>query len=307
MKKGLFWLFMLLLLGYGAAHLKKANVANKTSSAVTEGATARTEPAAKEEPMKEDKQNQESALQKNELTLKITNDQIYKGNLLLVNQDHRVPKQGEASEELNLYQHKELVKGFGLLDSTIQASPDLVEKFTVMIRAAAKQGVRHFIINSGYRDAKEQSQLYRQMGADYAMPAGYSEHNLGLSLDIGSTQGEMNQAAEGKWLVDNAWKYGFVLRYPKDKTAITGIQYEPWHFRYVGLPHSAIMHEKNFVLEQYLDFLKSQKTVSIAVDHQTYEISYYPVSGNAVVHVPANRRYELSGNNMDGVIVTVYP
>ena len=81
------------------------------------------------------------------------------------------------------------------------------------------------------------------MGSDYALPAGYSEHNLGLSLDIGSTQKKMEKAPEGKWIEENVWKHGFVLRYPKNKSNITGIQYEPWHIRYVGLPHSAIMQK----------------------------------------------------------------
>jgi D-alanyl-D-alanine carboxypeptidase len=75
------------------------------------------------------------------------------------------------------------------------------------------------MINSGYRDNKEQGQLYKDMGADYALPAGYSEHNLGLALDIGSTQPDMNQAPEGKWLTKNTWTYGFILLCPKDKTA----------------------------------------------------------------------------------------
>lgn len=286
MKKWFFWLAILVLLGYVAQQKLKG---------------------VYEKPPEEDYQAQEGTPQKNELTIKVTKEQIYKGNLLLVNKDHPVPPRDEGSEAVNLFQHKELVKGFGLPDNTIRLSPSLAQKFTTMIAAAGKDGVRHFLINSGYRDDKEQSLLYQQMGADHAMPAGFSEHNLGLSLDIGSTQGEMNHAAEGKWLKNNAWRYGFILRYPKDKTAITGIQYEPWHFRYVGLPHSVIMQENNFVLEQYLDFLKERKTISTTIDHQTYTISYYPVSASTTIHVPANGRYEISGNNVDGVIVTVYP
>ena len=168
-------------------------------------------------------------------------------------------------------------------------------------------GLRHFMINSGYRDNKEQSQLYKEMGADYALPAGHSEHNLGLALDIGSTQDEMNQAPEGDWLINNAAAYGFILRYPKDKTAITGIQYEPWHFRYVGLPHSVIMQQKNLSLEQYLDYLKQQKSITTSVKGKIYEISYYSITQNSIIHVPSNRSYQLSGNNMDGVIITVFP
>jgi D-alanyl-D-alanine carboxypeptidase len=176
-----------------------------------------------------------------------------------------------------------------------------------MIGAAEKEGVRHFSINSGFRDFDEQNVLYQEMGSDYALPAGHSEHNLGLSLDVGSTQMKMDEAPEGKWLEKNAWKYGFIIRYPKDKTAITGIQYEPWHIRYVGLPHSVIMEENNFSLEEYLDFLKEQKPLSTTIQGEKYEISYYPATKNTTIDVPTNLRYEISGDNMDGVIVTVIP
>ena len=77
------------------------------------------------------------------------------------------------------------------------------------------------LMSSGYRDFKEQSKLYKEMGSDYALPAGYSEHNLGLSLDVGSTQKKMEKAPEGKWIEENVWKHGFVLRYPKNKSNIT--------------------------------------------------------------------------------------
>ncbi|MFD2169340.1 M15 family metallopeptidase [Tumebacillus lipolyticus] len=284
MKKRLFWLAILLLIGYGIAQDKLEDVKQP----------------------KVDVQVQTEVSQKDEPTIKVTKDQIYKGDLLLVNKDHPVPAGGEESEAINLSQHQELVQGFGMLDNTIQLSPSLLEKFSTMIRAAEQKGVNHFLISSGYRDDQEQDQLYQQMGAEYAMPAGYSEHNLGLSIDIGSTQGDMNRAPEGKWLIQNAWRYGFVLRYPQNKEAITGIRYEPWHFRYVGLPHSAIMQKKGFVLEEYLKFLKEQKTVTATVDHHAYEVFYYPVSTDTTIHVPANGRYEISGNNIDGVIVTVY-
>ncbi|HJV30984.1 MAG TPA: M15 family metallopeptidase, partial [Bacillales bacterium] len=207
----------------------------------------------------------------------------------------------------NLLTHNELKKGYSYSGSEIYLSEDVAREFSEMTVAAEKEGVRHFSINSGFRDFDEQNVLYQEMGSNYALPAGHSEHNLGLSLDVGSTQAKMNEAPEGKWLENNAWKYGFILRYPKDKTAITGIQYEPWHIRYVGLPHSVIMEEKNFSLEEYLDFLKEQKSISTTIHGEKYEISYYPVSKDTTIHVPTNLRYEISGNNMDGVIVTVFP
>ncbi|NQX68549.1 VanY-A/VanY-F/VanY-M family D-Ala-D-Ala carboxypeptidase [Paenibacillus alba] len=288
MKKWVFWLVICLLLGYEAFQQKAEVVINGDSDKTNNEVQAVTS-------------------QGSDLTIKVTPDQIYQGNLVLINKDYPVHQAGTTTDVVNLFQHKELIKGFGLLDDTIRLSQSVMQPFTKMIQAADKDGIDHFMINSGYRDKKEQGQLYKEMGSDYALPAGYSEHNLGLALDIGSTQKEMDQAPEGKWLKKNAWTYGFILRYPKDKTAITGIQYEPWHFRYVGLPHSLIMQQKNFTLEQYLDFIKEQKTISTTVKVQKYEITYYPVSKSTTIHVPSNQRYEMSGNNIDGVIVTLLP
>jgi zinc D-Ala-D-Ala carboxypeptidase len=239
-------------------------------------------------------------------TKTITTEQIYQGNLLLINRKYPVRQESVKSDIINLSKHSELINGYGLLNTDIYLSKEIAQKFSEMVNAAAKEGVSHFIINSGYRDFGEQSVLYQEMGDDYALPAGYSEHNSGLSLDVGSSLTKMDRAPEGKWLKENAWKYGFILRYPKDKTDVTGIQYEPWHIRYVGFPHSAIMKEKNFALEEYIDFLKEQKSITTTIDHQVYKIFYYPISENTTIPVPANGQYEISGNNMDGVIVTVY-
>ncbi|MGE7623442.1 VanY-A/VanY-F/VanY-M family D-Ala-D-Ala carboxypeptidase [Viridibacillus sp. NPDC096237] len=236
----------------------------------------------------------------------ITKEQIYKGDLLLVNKNYPVKEGSVKSDIINLSQNKELVRGYGVLDRNLRLSREIVNKFLRVVDAAEKEGVRNFLISSSYRDFEEQRQLYQKMGSDYALPAGYSEHNLGLSLDVGSTQTKMENAPEGKWIEEKVWKYGFVLRYPKNKTNITGIQYEPWHIRYVGLPHSAIMQKKKFTLEEYLDFLKEKKEISINVEGKKYTISYYQISKSTTVNVPVNQHYEISGNNVDGVIVTVH-
>jgi len=290
MKKWLIGIIILFIVGYGVTQMNSETDNEKLT----------------EEENNDHVQDEDS--QTNGLSIRITKDQVYKGDLLLINTDYPVPPEAEVPEAVNLSRHPELVDGFVLLDDSIRLSRDLTKKISMMMKDAQKDGVSNFIMNSGYRDEKEQNELYEKMGPDGAMPAGYSEHHLGLAVDIGSTQGKMEYAAEGKWMKDNAWKYGFILRYPEDKTAITGVQYEPWHFRYVGLPHSAIMYEKNFVLEEYLDYLKERKSVTTTFNNQVYEIYYYSVSESedATIHVPANHRYERSGNNIDGVIVTVY-
>ncbi|MFQ7289836.1 MAG: M15 family metallopeptidase [Lacrimispora saccharolytica] len=87
---------------------------------------------------------------------------------------------------------------------------------------------------------------------------GTSEHELGLALDIvDSSYPELETEQENtpvqRWLMKNSWKYGFVLRYPSDKSALTGIIYEPWHYRYVGKEAAKVMYEEELCLEEYLE------------------------------------------------------
>lgn len=116
----------------------------------------------------------------------------------------------------------------------------------------------------------------------------------------------MDRAPEGKWIEKNAWKYGFILRYPSDKTDVTGIQYEPWHIRYVGLPHSTIMQKINLALEEYLNYLKEEESISASIEGEKYTMSYYRFFQNKTmdVEIPLNEFREISVNNMDGVIMT---
>ncbi|MBU5444481.1 M15 family metallopeptidase [Paenibacillus sp. MSJ-34] len=239
-------------------------------------------------------------------TLTINRSEIYKGDLLLINTQYPVPNHAEIQDVVNLFEQNHLVDGFGISDNSVELPLDMLKRFTAMIESARAEGVNHFLINSGYRDLEKQAELYEQLGSKQANPPGYSEHNLGLSMDIGSSLGLMKDAPEGKWLENNAWKHGFILRYPEDKTNITGVMYEPWHFRYVGLPHSAIMQEHDFVLEEYLEYLREQGTVYAEVEGKEYKVSYYPIQAERSIKVPIEGSYTVSGNNTDGVIVTTW-
>lgn len=130
----------------------------------------------------------------------------------------------------------------------------------------------HLLICSGYRSISYQTTLYkteirkaeRKGAANAAVEAatvvakpGTSEHNLGLAVDFGSTTNQLcdetfEKTPEGQWLIQNAYKYGFILRYPKGKEQITGIIYEPWHYRYVGVAAAKQMHDQGVCLEEYL-------------------------------------------------------
>lgn len=103
------------------------------------------------------------------------------------------------------------------------------------------------------------TEAYDMTARSVAVP-GYSEHNAGLAADISTMKWKgditemFDRTPEFQWLSENAHKFGYILRYPKGKEDITGIQYEPWHYRYVGLPHSVNIHNKNITLEEYLSF-----------------------------------------------------
>ena len=142
-----------------------------------------------------------------------------------------------------------------------------------MLSAGRAQGLS-FVVCSAYRSSAYQRQLFdnqveRYVNQGYSraeaealtakaiMPPGTSEHNLGLAADIVSMDYQLldeNQAntAEQKWLMEHCWEYGFILRYPADKQSITGIIYEPWHYRYVGVEAALAMRESGQCLEEYL-------------------------------------------------------
>lgn len=292
MKKGLIMLVIFLLVGCESIMTETPNVNDRVESRDGQESKAGSDMQS----------NPPSAAQ----TIRVTDEQVTRGNLVLVNKDHPLDQGAVPKDIITLFENKDLMHGYVVLDNTIRLSRSVAEKFGDMVEAAGEDGVNRFMISSGYRDEGEQEQLYREKGSDYALPPGYSEHNLGLSMDIGSTQQSIDRSPEGNWLKEHAWAHGFILRYPEDKTEITGIQYEPWHFRYVGQPHSMIMKELNLTLEEYLDYLKEQSSYRTTVDGKEYEIKYVPVTSKDMeIEIPAGSEYEISGNNIDGIIVTV--
>ena len=115
--------------------------------------------------------------------------------------------------------------------------------FNEMKNAAANDGLNIYVV-SGFRSYNTQNTLYnnyvnrdgRDAADTYSARPGHSEHQSGLAADINMVDDDFEYTAEGKWLDDNAYKYGFILRYPKGKTNETGYIFESWHYRYVGVP-----------------------------------------------------------------------
>ncbi|MCR5649786.1 MAG: M15 family metallopeptidase [Lachnospiraceae bacterium] len=179
-------------------------------------------------------------------------------SLILINKKHLIPS--DYRFELAT------IKG------NIRSDVRVVEHVNDLLSAAKEDGVDIFIC-SPYRDEEKQQKLFDKKVASYekqgyyhekaydlasetiAIP-GSSEHQVGLAFDFVTTGYQRLDAGfadtdAGKWLKEHAWEYGFILRYPADKVSVTDIEYEPWHYRYVGKKAAKEMTELNLTLEEY--------------------------------------------------------
>ena len=179
---------------------------------------------------------------------------ISQDNLVLTNKFHKLNDDYEPNDLKdisNVYSYGENQK---LRENAYNA-------FIEMFNAAKKEDVT-LIINSSYRSYKDQEKTYNDYSSWYgkneadkiAARPGFSEHQTGLTIDIQtykSTRSNFEESDAFKWLENNAYKYGFILRYPKDKEYLTGYSYESWHYRYVGVEVAKYIKENNITLDEY--------------------------------------------------------
>lgn len=173
---------------------------------------------------------------------------------VLVNKLHEIPK-GWKPDDLE-----------DVIDCHQQLRHEANEAYTKFYQAAKAKGIAIYTI-SGYREPETQ-QLYwdnsvKVFGEEHAIQYNAyprrSEHELGLCVDISyTTEGDrlsekVADSALGKFIESDAYKYGFILRYPQDKVRITGYSYEPWHIRYVGVDLATKLHNENITLEEYYE------------------------------------------------------
>lgn len=181
--------------------------------------------------------------------------------LILVNKKHKLPDDYEV-ELKTMY------------DKVNRAAKEAYGPLNDMLAAGRAEGLA-FEICSSYRDVKVQERLFQEdvdvlMNRGYTyeeayaevaretMPPGHSEHSTGLAFDIVSMGYQMLDAGqhntrETQWLHEHCAEYGFILRYPKGKEEITEIDYESWHYRYVGVEAATYIMEQGICLEEYLE------------------------------------------------------
>lgn len=183
-------------------------------------------------------------------------------NLVLINKQHPIPDDYTFT--------------LGKIKGSMKCDDRIIDSLLLMLQDAKNDGV-NLVICSPYRDISRQEMLFTKkinayMKKDMSYMEAYkvtsqavtvpgaSEHQIGLALDIVCDKYTILNAGfgdtdAGKWLAENSCNYGFILRYPKGKEYITGIEYEPWHFRYVGKEAACQITEENITLEEFVERL----------------------------------------------------
>lgn len=193
----------------------------------------------------------------------------------LINSEHLLPSD---------YVPPQLTYLRGLPDGTsVQLNFDAATAFTELFNDMVSQGLG-IIPLSGYRTYDEQTSIFnyniklhmnegmteeaaREYTLRFVAIPGSSEHQYGRSIDVtidGTTNHSFQKTDQGKWLIAHAWEYGFIIRYPSDKEAITHIAYEPWHLRYVGVDTAKYISDNGLCLEEYIDLVKAANPYAIA-------------------------------------------
>lgn len=179
---------------------------------------------------------------------------LSKGNLILVNKFNYLKNDFEPNEITDI--------DINYSYANNRTSKETNDAYIEMAKAAKKDNII-LLVNSSYRTYERQEQIYKEFYyskgisyADaYAARAGYSEHQTGLAIDIftsgRSTTSDFEESDAFKWLSVNAHKYGFILRYPKDKEYLTGYNYESWHYRYLGIDTATKVYNSGLTYDEY--------------------------------------------------------
>ncbi len=255
--------------------------------------------------------------------LQLSKNDIHKGSLIFVGSNYKVvyptddliPLSGNKTTSYSISSNNVMVHKSILADLN-RMMDDFKE-------ASDKAGLT---VWTAFRDEETQAKIYNDYVAKNGEEAakqivskpGESDHNTGLGFSLKVfTKGLSYQLWEidgYDWIQENCYKYGFVERYPKNKIDITDVNYSTAHYiRYVGVPHAEIMSANSYCLEEYLSFIKDY-----SFDNSHYECTlengdayeiYYVSAENAVdlvnIPVPKDYEYSISGDNMNGFIVTV--
>ncbi len=265
----------------------------------------------------------------------LSKEDVHKGNLILVNYKHEYV----FPEEDILVSMFKTSDAFSVNSTETYFQKEALDNFIrLMEDLYENSGCDDVIVVSAFRSIEKQQEIYQdrldrfgsEYAASYVADPGHSEHHTGLALDLsiyaddGLTY-DIESYEGSKWFMENFTEYGYILRYPADKAAITAINFESWHYRYVGLPHSLIMEKLNLCHEEYTDYLRDYtfdgkiltfdkisgtlgetSKDEVSENSSLYYIYFVCAEDEEEVKIPLleNTEYTVSGNNVDGFIVT---
>ncbi len=188
-------------------------------------------------------------------------------------------------------------------DSGVYMNGCITEGYRALAEAVREKFSEKLYVSSAYRTAEEQLEAEAEEG-DAAQEVGASEHQAGLALDVYVLyHGGMGfvETKAGQWVNSECWRYGFIIRYPMGKKDITGIDYEPWHIRYVGEPHAEYIMKSGLALEEYFELLSDGKPRHMKAESGEYVI----VRQSGSFTAPAEyRSATISPDNTGGYILT---
>ena len=224
--------------------------------------------------------------------------EISNDRLLLVNMNHAIPPYISG----NLARISDYITALNadtLLDEHVLAM------LRIMFDSAAGAGFTQFRVTQGFRTHEYQQMLF-DTAIDRSLVAlpGHSEHQVGLAVDISYEGVNIGNSIQGAWLMENSYRYGFILRYPAHKTHITMVPFEPWHYRYVGQPHAYFMTRNDLVLEEYIELLKTTGNLTITFNGVVYRV-YYLSGPGTTIEMPEDYSFWASSDNTGGIIVTM--
>lgn len=192
--------------------------------------------------------------------------------LLLINGEHALPDDYDTNVREYLV---EIDDEYRNNDYVTQIHKEVYPYITAMVAAAQADGV-NLQVWSPFRSYAIQNDLFQKqvnrVGGDEALAAtvvarpGTSEHNTGLCADFNMASDAFENTPMYTWMCENAEDYGFILRYPKDKTDITGVIYESWHWRFVGIDTAKEINSLGLTLEEYIEYKNLDPTVDMYTD-----------------------------------------
>ena len=288
------------------------------------------------ESLNAEKETVETAAEAKFESLVLTSDDVHTGDLVLVNYEYEYIFPADEGELVNVYQNK--TDNYSVAYNYYVLDGDVLNVFSAMMGELLEvTGDSCILVNSTYRSFEDQQNIYNsylqsngeEYTKNYVADPGHSEHHTGLALDLtirypDGTYVLMKNYENLGVLNTLCVEYGFIQRYPENKYYYTHINTEPWHYRYVGVPHAYVIAKKSLCLEEYMDFIKDYTVdgemllINEAGEFSTCSKTNIPENGYLIYYIPENAAgsteiaipegctdYTVSGNNCDGFVVTV--